>query len=593
MATVTEIAPIPPHTMNGSNQENDAEAALTSNISSWTPYKAPPHPQTDEIIRQVEFYFSDESLPHDAHLLGLFQEGKGTVSFNEITGFKKMRSFKPKTAVREALRQSELVVVSKDGKRLSRKYPLDKSLITVIPKINPDRKKNIVPEDKPWLTKGMMKPTGFETTSTDGPITPEEYAQERHDYDPDNSFASRIETAITRFCARRKMHQLTRTVFTRFLMFGGFDDNERQFIGGVDEKAMEDYTKKEIAEMTSYYGVSDVVMNGIDEGGVSAGTTWLVDFELVAKAFLSSQLKLVCDGQDGAQVVTACRVLHNFYNYLLLHDVCTEYTDQLLAARKVCDQAEDELLKLTEVDHGLPGGFNKACSTLFDGNFAGVYPIGDWCQEDDKIGWSNYDAELVFTFGVFAHGSKAQEAKLAEAKAKGISTKNAFKVVNEENLGLEVVGVEFARDEAKGIYNDDKVTGTIIRPMGKLKCARWEVPHASPTDLPKSATKAKKLEKYEFLVEEETLQQCVVGMKLECCVKELDIGIKWIDYVEASYVSFFTWLANERIREWKAPKAPTSWMVSKMVEEGAIAQPQFEEVDDEQVDKEVVVEEMD
>lgn len=33
------------------------------------------HPRAAEIIRQVEFYFGDDNLPHDAHLLGLFKEG--------------------------------------------------------------------------------------------------------------------------------------------------------------------------------------------------------------------------------------------------------------------------------------------------------------------------------------------------------------------------------------------------------------------------------------------------------------------------------------------------------------------------------------
>lgn len=33
------------------------------------------HQREAEIIRQVEYYFCDNNLPHDAHLLGLFKEG--------------------------------------------------------------------------------------------------------------------------------------------------------------------------------------------------------------------------------------------------------------------------------------------------------------------------------------------------------------------------------------------------------------------------------------------------------------------------------------------------------------------------------------
>lgn len=149
------------------------------------------------------------------------------MSLNEICGFKKMRQFKPKTAVREALRHSRLVEVSQDGKRLRRKYPLDPKKITVIPKINRDRKKLVVPEDKPWLTKGMLKPTGFESNVTDGPIKPEEYEADKKDYDPEYSFTSRIETAVTRFCARRKMHQNTQKIFAKFMIFGGMEGGQR------------------------------------------------------------------------------------------------------------------------------------------------------------------------------------------------------------------------------------------------------------------------------------------------------------------------------------------------------------------------------
>lgn len=138
-----------------------------------------------------------------------------------------MRQFKPKSAVREALRNSNLIEVSQDGKRLRRKIPLDPRKITVIPKISRDRQKLVVPDDKPWLTKGMLRPTGFETNVTDGPIKPEEYKQDQEDYDPEYSFASRIETAVTRFCARRKMHQATRSIFEKFMIFGGMDAGQR------------------------------------------------------------------------------------------------------------------------------------------------------------------------------------------------------------------------------------------------------------------------------------------------------------------------------------------------------------------------------
>ena len=83
------------------------------------------HPDGDAIRRQVEYYFSDENLPNDRHLLE-FCRGRENVpvSLNRICGFKKMRQYKPRRSVIEALRHSAFLNVSKDGKTICRKVPL-------------------------------------------------------------------------------------------------------------------------------------------------------------------------------------------------------------------------------------------------------------------------------------------------------------------------------------------------------------------------------------------------------------------------------------------------------------------------------------
>jgi hypothetical protein len=56
-------------------------------------------------------------------------------------------------------------------------------------------------------------------------------------------------------------------------------------------------------------------------------------------------------------------------------------------------------------------------------------------------------------------------------------------------------------------------------------------------------------------VEEDILQYCAVGTKIEGEVRELDIGIKWLDSIRAVGPSFFEWLPNELYKEEKALKA--------------------------------------
>ncbi|KAF2483196.1 Argonaute complex, subunit Arb1 [Neohortaea acidophila] len=405
-----------------------------------------------------------------------------------------------------------------------------------------------------------MKPTGFEDYVAEGPIRPEEYLRDRGEYDPDISFASRIETAITHFCARRKMHQQTRKIFDKFMVFGGMACGQRQFIGGLDEKSMEEYTKKELAELTSNYGVAERVMDGLHESEFGGAVTWEVDFAAVARGFLSSQFMRHFHWYDLQMVQTATNVLRNFYNYLLLHDVCPEYGVQLVAARKVCDDAEAELPMLKEVDQGLPGGFNVACSTLFGGRYSNLYAAGnDWARADDNLGWSQVNADCVFKAGIFAHGTEAQLRQVEEAAEQG---SNSFKVISSEELGLEITRVEVANAEASTVYNSTALQNTFIRPMGKLHCKRWAAPHAAPSDLLPSSKPGP--EEFEFLVDDDLLQYCVPGMKMECCVKKLDLGVKWIDHIAAVYASFFTWLANEEICEWKEPGPPKEWMVRVM-----------------------------
>ena len=536
--------------------------SASSTLASWEDPPPTLHPEATEILRQIDHYFSEDSLRQDAHLLALFKEGNGTVSLNEILGFKKMRKFKPRSAVKEVVKRSTVVEVVENGKRLRRREPLKKP-ITVIPKLADDRKKLVVPEDKPWLTKGMMKPTGFEEFATSGPIDPKEYAEDRREYDPDNAFSERIETAVRKFSARRKMHQETRLIFDKYMIYGGMDCGPGQFTGGVDSRTKEELTKKEIAELTLHYNVSDRVLDGLIEEEEGEKLTYVVDFEASAKGFLSSKFQSICNWYDPKQVMTATNVLRNFYNYLLLHDVCPEYDSQLHAARKVCDLAEDELLKLSVVDARLPGGFNKACSALTEGNYAGLHAAnGDWAQEGDDIGWTKDDAKLIFVTGVFAHGTEEQLKKIESINRHGEDLAKAIKVVNEEeSIGLEVVSVELASGNALQLYEDPKFANTIVKKMGKLRCKRWNVPHGKPHDLPDWVLEMRKKEdEFEFLLEDETLKFCYPGMKMEACVKELSLGIMFIDYFEATYVSFFTWLWNERIRDYKEPGPPTAWI---------------------------------
>ena len=67
---------------SGATHSENEDPGVT--VSTWSTPEYAPHSRADEIIRQVEWYFGDENLPQDAHLLGLIKEGNGLVNLNEM-----------------------------------------------------------------------------------------------------------------------------------------------------------------------------------------------------------------------------------------------------------------------------------------------------------------------------------------------------------------------------------------------------------------------------------------------------------------------------------------------------------------------------
>ncbi|TKY71983.1 La-related protein 6A [Spatholobus suberectus] len=105
------------------------------------------------LILQVEYYFSDENLPNDKYLLGFVKRSKeGFVPLSVIASFRKMKKLMRDHAfIVDALKESSLLVVSGDGKRVKRLKPLrfnesrDHKLYTVLVENLPEDhlKKNI------------------------------------------------------------------------------------------------------------------------------------------------------------------------------------------------------------------------------------------------------------------------------------------------------------------------------------------------------------------------------------------------------------------------------------------------------------------
>lgn len=503
-----------------------------------------------EIVRQVDHYFSDINLRTDEHLLGCIKadpDGEGKVSIREILGFPRMRKYKPKSAVIAALKTSEVLEIV-NNKYIKRKSPFDMAKATVVPQINynelAQRKKDIL-AGAPGLPKKMLDLTGFEHTHKEPELAKEDIEKNLQQYSRDNPLWLRVETVILNFRTKRKFHQGTAHLFDAFLKYGGIESRERAFTGGQDD-AEEDLTKKEIALRRQTYFVTEEINDSID----SQDGKWVVDFEGTVKGFLSTRFPAKfhwCgEGEDSSGTVkAACNVLRNFFNYILHQNAFPEFTSQIVKARAVVDLAEKEFPVMAKGK--LPGAFGTACSCVMDGSKAGirVTSIKEWMTEEQaehsQIGYSDNDATWIIMAGLGAwYPEKALQAKAAMASARA----GGNTVATEKEVGLEVVSIMHAyegSDDAKEIFK--RCEGTVIPPMGKLICKRFHFPQSGEQELLLDAPPG--YNNFEFLMDEETLSHCFIGMKIDAVVKKLDFGIAWIDHVYKIYGTFFEWCWNE------------------------------------------------
>lgn len=256
-----------------------------------------------------------------------------------------------------------------------------------------------------------------------------------------------------------------------------------------------------------------------------------------------------------------CAVVRNFLNYVLTHAVCPEYTEDVMAARRVCNLAEKELWEIKQVRHKFPGEFNVAASTLYGGRYQDLYPGDDdqWGAEDASLaeqfplsrGFNIPEAERIFKTAVAFEGT---EELFLEAMNGDI------RIVKTDIKGFEVVRIDRAEmtsiDDYAKVKNHLGISGS-IKALGRIHLKPWSGPGMEEEDVTDSEDEAcSPLDQTveTFWLEDEILHHCFLGMKLELVVHELNIGIRFFDDVAGIYCSFHTFLPNEKVIDnWKEP----------------------------------------
>ncbi|CEJ58505.1 hypothetical protein PMG11_07159 [Penicillium brasilianum] len=394
---------------------------------------------------------------------------------------------------------------------------------------------------RPKSKRGLGKPTGFEEYYADGPMTPAEHEESRRIYDPSYPFEQRIQEALTRYQCKRRMENDRRAIFFKYLQYGGVDASQNYETG---------IFPRELKQMSS------------EEGRQACSQTMIpqerkeleVNFEEVARGFLSSYYVNHYNPDSQESISIATGTIRNFLTYLLYHDVCPEYKDNIDKARRICDIASVELWKNVQLIQKEPGSFNRSCSMLFGGRYYGSsQDTNDWfpapCCSDGHL--TPDAARKVVKFAIAGTASHELTCRFQELATQGnLAAKQILDID-----GFEVISISQPDDDLHDFYHEFAPDLPVV---GKIKAKSFRNPAKPDIDMTpeeRQSWQDGKAPKYdfEFFLEEELLQHCYAGLRIISDIWEINCGVYYFDEVVSAYPSFHTVLGNDLMMRWKTP----------------------------------------
>lgn len=262
--------------------------------------------------------------------------------------------------------------------------------------------------------------------------------------------------------------------------------------------------------------------------------------------------------QSQEKIKYCCGIIRNFLNYVVHHGVCPEYTQDLMKARIICDKAEKELWALRKAGRLLPNSFNTACSVLYGGYFKGMYILPDnaWAPTpgmreefgQHTFGMPDKEALLIIETAIALIGN--------EEMFRGIAN-NQIRVIKEERRFFQITEIVRADEKVKASFaaaTDIHGNAGGMKPLGIMRVQYQENPNSEDEDCSDDGMDSDiKDGEAEFWVEDDALEECFVGLKMEARVHETNVGLNYFDTVNGLYCSFYTVLPNEAMEKWREP----------------------------------------
>lgn len=346
-----------------------------------------------------------------------------------------------------------------------------------------------------------------------------------------------MQNCIQRFRSRRRLQSERGLLFNEYLFLGGVDTCPGAF-GGLSRHDLKDLTPAQRREATAtdiIYGTTaagDRFYNGDKEA-------WTVDFAGVAAGFFSVTLPRLStfDWEHMAQGVS---LVENFLKYVLHHDVCPEYTQDVKKALELCEAARIEWPMIQRLLTLLPGQFNLAASELF-------------CSKDDVgdawsfLGWGRpegFNARAVFFTAI---------AFLKDDELWKKICNTAPKVTREFECTLMVVSLqrpnEHVAHKVKKVVIDGKHPDLV--PIGKATMAPAVIEDGFDSPAFPCPVRGDTIDLY---MDDTLLENLRPGMKMKATVCELDVGLNFVKTVDTVVPSFHTFLPQELMRHYKTPR---------------------------------------
>lgn len=258
-------------------------------------------------------------------------------------------------------------------------------------------------------------------------------------------------------------------------------------------------------------------------------------------------------------VKLATVTIRSFLSYLLYHDVCPEYKDNIDQARNSCDIATKELWENQQLMASGPGDFNKACTTLFGGlEYDNYAEDTTWRNlKHDGVYMTKDIARKVMKFGLAIAGSEHSVSTfihLDDGKLKATRL--------EDIDGFEVTKVCLLDEASRKVYQDHALD---LHPVGVMHAKAYCDPAMPAYDLSSEerdqwAKEGRPMEGkgLVFYLEENLLEHCYPGLKIISPVWEVTSEFHYFEDVQKAYSSIYTVLPNDMMIRWKKPRSLTA-----------------------------------